>query len=63
MKYSIVCERIDDGSLPPSYFYAHMPALDLTTHGLGVEGARAAAQDLLDLWIAEKRANGEIENL
>ena len=33
--------------------------MGLTTHGLGVEGARQAATDLLGLWIAEKKANGE----
>jgi len=59
MIYSIVYERVDDTSLPPGYYYAHIPALDLTTHGLGIEGAKAAATDLLKLWIEEKRANGE----
>ena len=59
MIYSIVYERIDDPSLPPRYFYAHIPALDLTTHGEGIEGAKAAALDLLKLWVAEKTANGE----
>ena len=46
---------------PPfgSNFYAHIPTLDLTTHGKGLEGARAAAHDLLTLWVAEKRARGE----
>ncbi len=59
MIYSIVYERIDDVSLPPDYYYAHIPALDLTTHGKGIEGAKAAALDLLQLWIEEKRAHGE----
>ncbi len=59
MTYSIVYRKITDGSLPPSYFYAHIPALDLTTHGKGIEGAREAAEDLIKLWIAETRANNE----
>ena len=59
MFYSIVYERVDDPSLPPGYFYAHIPALDLTTHGEGIEGAKAAALDLLKLWVAEKKTNGE----
>ncbi len=59
MIYSIVYERIDDTSLPAGYYYAHIPALDLTTHGQGIEGAKAAALDLARLWIEEKRANGE----
>jgi predicted RNase H-like HicB family nuclease len=33
--------------------------LGLTTHGLGIDGARQAALDLVQLWVAEKRANGE----
>lgn len=59
MNYSIVFDQIDDGSLAEGYYYAHIPALGLTTHGKGLDGARAAAVDLLTLWIAEKRANGE----
>ena len=59
MIYSIVCDRIDDPSLPPGYFYARIAALDLTTHGRGIEGAKAAALDLLKLCVAEKAANGE----
>jgi predicted RNase H-like HicB family nuclease len=41
------------------YYYAHVPSLGLTTHGLGVDGARQAAADLVHLWLAEKRAHGE----
>ena len=55
----MVYDRSDDPSLPPGYFYARIPALDLTTHGQGIEGAKAAALDLLKLWVAEKAANGE----
>jgi predicted RNase H-like HicB family nuclease len=36
-----------------------VPTLNLTTHGKGLEGARQAAVDLLELWFAEKQANGE----
>ena len=43
----------------PGYFYAHVPSLGLTTHGLGVEGALEAARDLVTLWAEEKRAHGE----
>ncbi len=59
MRYSIIIERITDGSLPDEYFYAHVPALDLTTHGLGIEGAKKAAKDLIELWIEEKKENNE----
>jgi predicted RNase H-like HicB family nuclease len=60
MNYAILLERIDDRSFPEGYYYAHIPSLGLTTHGLGVEGAREAAKDLLKLWIAEKKASGEV---
>jgi predicted RNase H-like HicB family nuclease len=60
MTYSIIYEKITDSNFPPGYFYAHIPSLELTTHGLGIEGAEQAAKDLLKLWLEEKRANGEI---
>ena len=59
MVYSIVFEKITDASFPSGYYYAHVPALDLTTHGVGIEGAREAARDLITVWLEEKRANGE----
>lgn len=59
MTYSVIYEKIIDPSFPSGYYYAHIPALDLTTHGLGIDGAREAAKDLVKLWIEEKRANGE----
>lgn len=59
MNYAVHLERIDDQAFPKGYYYAHVPSLGLTTHGLGVDGAREAARDLLNLWIAEKRSKGE----
>ena len=59
MTYSIIYEKINDQSFPAGYYYAHIPALDLTTHGLGIDGAREAARDLARLWIEEKKANHE----
>ena len=59
MKYTVVFEQVKDVGFPPGYYYAHVPALDLTTHGLGIEGAREAALDLLKVWMEEKKANGE----
>ena len=38
MNYAILLERIEDHSFPEGYFYAHIPSLGLTTHGLGVDG-------------------------
>jgi len=59
MTYTIIYESIKDTSFPSGYYYAHIPSLDLTTHGLGIEGAKEAAVDLLKLWIEEKKAQGE----
>jgi predicted RNase H-like HicB family nuclease len=59
MQYSILFEAVHEPGFPEGYYYAHIPALDLTTHGLGIEGARAAALELVQGWIEEKRARGE----
>jgi predicted RNase H-like HicB family nuclease len=59
MNFGILFEKITDKDFPSGYFYAHVPSLGLTTHGLGIEGARAAAADLVKLWLAEKKANHE----
>jgi predicted RNase H-like HicB family nuclease len=59
MTFSAVFERVEDSAFPAGYYYAHIPSLGLTTHGLGVEGARKAVADLVQLWLAERRANGE----
>ena len=59
MNFGILFEKVEDKDFPPGYFYAHIPSLGLTTHGLGIDGARHAALDLAQLWIAEKRAHGE----
>ena len=59
MNFSVVFEKVQDAGFPTGYYYAHIPSLSLTTHGLGIEGARQSAADLLKLWLAEKRANGE----
>jgi predicted RNase H-like HicB family nuclease len=59
MNIGVLFEKVQDKDFPPGYFYAHVPSLGLTTHGLGIEGARAAALDLLKLWVAEKNASGD----
>ena len=59
MNYGILFERIDEKDFPAGHYYAHVPALGLTTHGLGIEGAREAARDLARQWIAEKRVHHE----
>ena len=61
MKYGVFLEPVNDTNFPPGYYYAHIPSLGLTTHGLGIEGATEAARDLAQLWIAEKRAHNESE--
>lgn len=59
MIYTIIYEKVTDTSFSAGYYYAHIPTLDLTTHGLGIEGAKKAAEELLKIWVEEKRANGE----
>lgn len=63
MVYGILLEKILDKNFPEDYYYVHIPSLGLTTHGLGIEGAIEAAKDLIQLWISEKKANGEPINL
>lgn len=58
MRYSVLLEPVQEPGFD-GYYYAHIPTLDLTTHGLGVEGALAAARELVEAWIAEKRLHGE----
>ena len=58
MRYTVVLEPTNEPE-HPGWYYAHVPALDLTTHGLGPEGAMAAARDLVSGWVAELRSHGE----
>ncbi len=58
MRYSVFLEPVNEPELR-GYYYARIPTLDLTTHGQGIEGALAAAKELMEAWIAEKRAHGE----
>jgi hypothetical protein len=55
MKYSVALEVVPESEQMPGYFYAHIPSLGLTTHGLGSNGALEAAKDLVKLWIEEKQ--------
>ncbi len=50
MRYTVLLEPTRELD-QPGWYYARIPALDLTTHGLGVEGALAAARDLADVWL------------
>jgi predicted RNase H-like HicB family nuclease len=59
MTYGVVFEKIEGVDTLDGHYYAHVPALGLTTHGLGIDGARAAVLDLAKLWLAEKLAAGE----
>jgi predicted RNase H-like HicB family nuclease len=58
MRYTVILEPTCEAE-NPGWYYAHIPALDLTTHGLGLEGAMEAARDLATGWIAELRKNGK----
>lgn len=58
MRYTVILEPTKEAD-KPGWYYAHIPALDLTTHGMGPEGAMEAARDLVLGWIAELRSRGE----
>jgi predicted RNase H-like HicB family nuclease len=58
MRYSVLLDPINEPEFE-GFYYAHIPTLDLTTHGKGIEGAIAAAQELVEAWVEEKRARGE----
>jgi predicted RNase H-like HicB family nuclease len=59
MRFSLLLEPVEESENMPGFYYAHVPSLGLTTHGNGVEGAVAAARDLIHLWVEEKRESGE----
>ncbi|MCX6155714.1 MAG: hypothetical protein NT007_16295 [Candidatus Kapabacteria bacterium] len=59
MKFGVVLEKMNKSELGDGYYYAHVPSLGLTTHGLGIEGALSNSNDLVKLWIDEKKANNE----
>jgi predicted RNase H-like HicB family nuclease len=59
MKFPIVYEKVNDNNFSNDYYYAHIPTLGLTTHGKSLEGAKDAANDLIQLWIEEKILNNE----
>jgi predicted RNase H-like HicB family nuclease len=59
VRYSVLVEPVEDSEGMPGLYYAHVPSLGITTHGGGVEGALAAARDLIHLWVEEKKAAGK----
>jgi predicted RNase H-like HicB family nuclease len=59
MNFRVLFEKVQEPGFPPGYYYAQVPTLGLTTHGLGIEGARQAAADPVQLWLAGKAANHE----
>ncbi len=58
MRYSVLIEPINEAGFD-GYYYVHIPSLDLTTHGKGIDGALNAAQGLVQAWVDEKRLHGE----
>jgi predicted RNase H-like HicB family nuclease len=63
MNVPILYERIIDKDFPEGYYYAHIPTMNLTTHGKGIQGAQKAALDLIRLWLDEKKAHDEMPDL
>lgn len=58
MRYTVLIEPTREPDAP-GWYYAHVPALDLTMHGEGVEGALDAATELVGVWLEELRERGE----
>ncbi len=58
VRFSVLMQPINELDFE-GYYYAHIPSLELTTHGLGIEGALKAAQEIVEAWVTEKRAHGE----
>ena len=57
MRYTVLLEPTAEAD-HPGWYYARIPALDLTTHGFGVEGALEAARDLVDAWLGALAEQG-----
>ena len=51
--YSVIYEKVNDPSFLPGYYYAYVPAADITTYGLGIEAAGEGVKN----W--RKKANKE----
>lgn len=56
MYLPILYEKITDREFPVGFYYAHLPSLGLTTHGQGIEGAKAAALDLISVWTIKENS-------
>lgn len=59
LRYSVVLTPVRDDPGFEGWYYAYLPALDVTTHGEGVEGALAAARDAAEAWVEARREHGE----
>jgi predicted RNase H-like HicB family nuclease len=53
MQVPVLYERINEKGFEGQY-YAHIPTLGLLTQGIGIDGAKAAAIDLVRLWIDDQ---------
>lgn len=58
MRYAVLLEPIHEAGFE-GFDDGYVHTLDLPTRGEGIEGINAAARDLAEVWIAEKRAYGE----
>lgn len=58
MKYTVMIEPVEGSEGMPGCYYAHVPSLGITTHGEGIEGAMAAAKDLISMWVEELKSSG-----
>lgn len=59
MRCSVLVEPVEPSESMPGRYSAHVPSLGITTRGSGMEGAIAAARDLIHPWVEDKREAGE----
>lgn len=58
MTYSVIYEKVVEPGFE-GYYYAHVPSLGITTHGEGIDGARAMAIDAATLLLEDMMAEGK----
>ncbi|MHB1687477.1 MAG: hypothetical protein ACYCVH_08890 [Ignavibacteriaceae bacterium] len=60
MTYTIIYEKVSDASFPKGYFYAHIPSLDLTTHGLEIEVQKKPLKNCLEFRLKKKELTAKM---
>jgi len=59
MQIPVLYKKIIEEGFEGQY-YAYIPTLGLTTQGIGIDGAKAAALDLVRLWIDDQAESDKL---